>query len=73
MGGESQEARMRATHRSPYRMLIVATVTALLAVPAISAGAADDQPQIGFVSGITRASPDPDPVDVYVANADGTG
>ena len=64
---------MRATHRSPYRMLIVGAVIALLAVPAISAGAADDQPQIGFVSGISPVSPDPNPVDVYVANADGTG
>ena len=42
---------MRATHRSPYRMLIVAAVIALLAVPAAGAGASDDLPQVGFLSG----------------------
>ena len=64
---------MRATRRSPFRMLIVGAVIALLAIPVVVAGAADDQPEIGFASGITPVSPDPDPVDVYVANADGTG
>ncbi len=61
---------MRATHRSPYRMLIVATVTALLAVPAISAGADDDQPQIGFVSGENPLAQD---LELYLSDADGTG
>ena len=61
---------MRATHRSPYRMLIVATVTALLAVPAISAGADDDQPQIGFVSGENPLAQD---LELHLSDADGTG
>jgi Tol biopolymer transport system component len=35
--------------------------------------AAEDQPQIGFASGETPVSLEPDPVDVFLANADGTG
>jgi Tol biopolymer transport system component len=64
---------MPTTHRSPHRALIVGVVVLVLSLPTINVVAAEDQPHIGFVSGITPVSPDPDPVDVYVANADGSG
>ena len=43
---------MRAVHRPSCRMLIVGAVIALLTLPAIGVNAADDEPQIGFVSGL---------------------
>ena len=45
----------------------------LLLSPAVVVDAAEDQPQVGFASGVTPVALEPDPVDVYVANADGTG
>ena len=51
-------------------MLIVGAVIALLAVPATGAGAADDEPQIGFVSGLNPLEPDSE---LYISEADGTG
>jgi Tol biopolymer transport system component len=64
---------MRAVHRSSRRMLIVGAVIALVSLPAIGAGAVEDQPEIGFFSGENPVLSNPDPGDVYVANADGTG
>ena len=61
---------MRAVHRSLRRMLTLGTVIAVLAIPAVGAVAADDEPQIGFVSGLNPLEPDSE---LYVSEADGTG
>ncbi|MDH3540730.1 MAG: hypothetical protein OEP52_12075, partial [Acidimicrobiia bacterium] len=60
---------MRAAHRSPYGMLVIGAVIALLAMPAIAAGAGEDQPEIGFVSGESPLAYDSE---LYVSDADGT-
>ena len=64
---------MRSTRRPSLRIALIAAVLSLLAVPAAGAGASDDLPQVGFLSGDSPLSTDPYPVDVYAANADGTG
>jgi Tol biopolymer transport system component len=53
--------------------LIAVMAVLLLLLPADPADAAATGPQIGFVSGQSPITTDPDPVTVYMANADGSG
>ena len=64
---------MLTLHRPAHRVLIVVVAAFLLPWAALAVEAAEDQPQIGFASGETPVSLEPDPVDVFLANADGTG
>ncbi len=61
---------MRVPRRSFRRTVTVVATTLVLLIPTIGAEATEDQPQVGFMSGENPISP---AVDVYVANADGTG
>jgi Tol biopolymer transport system component len=54
-------------------VLLVGIAILLLFTSAPNVEAAEDQPQIGFASGETPVSLEPDPVDLYLAKADGTG
>jgi Tol biopolymer transport system component len=55
-------------------LLVITLLSVLVPIGEGSAAAVTaDPPQIGFLSGETPVSPELDPRDVYVANADGTG
>ena len=64
---------MLKPHRLAHRVLVMAVAASLLILAAPAVDAAEDQPQVGFASGETPVTPNPDPVDIYLANADGTG
>jgi len=64
--------RKAAAARLLRRFSIVAVAVLLLTLPTVGANAIQDQPQIAFASGESPVSPDTNPVDLYVANADGS-
>jgi Tol biopolymer transport system component len=64
---------MLKPHRSAHRVLVVSVAASLLIVTAPAVDAVEDQPQVGFASGETPVTLEPDLVDIFLANADGTG
>jgi Tol biopolymer transport system component len=58
--------------RSAHAYLMAGIVVVVAMHPALALAATAATPEIGFVSGESPVSPEPDPVDVYLASVDGS-